>query len=91
MNKGQVIDKMAADAGISKAQAGAALNSFLDSVKSCLVDGDKLTLIGFGTFSVSERAARIGHNPKTGKKIQIAAKKSAKFKAGKALSEALNA
>ena len=82
MNKGELIDKMAADAGISKAQAKSALDSFTGSVSSTLSGGGRVSLVGFGSFSVSERAAREGRNPQTGAKIQIAAKKVAKFKAG---------
>lgn len=82
MNKGELIDKMAADAGISKAQAKSALDSFTGAVASTLSGGGRVSLVGFGSFSVSERAAREGRNPQTGAKIQIAAKKVAKFKAG---------
>ena len=86
MNKGDLIDKIAADAGITKASAGDALNSFMNAVKSTLQKGNKVTLVGFGTFSVSKRSARTGRNPQTGKEIKIAAKTVAKFKAGKELS-----
>ncbi len=89
MNKGDLIAKIADDAGLSKAQAGEALNSVLDSVTATLKKGGKVTLVGFGTFSVSERAARTGRNPQTGAEIKIAAKKVVKFKAGKELSEAV--
>lgn len=89
MNKGDLINQIAADAGLSKAQAGAALNSVLDSVAKTLKKGDKVTLVGFGTFSVSERAARTGRNPQTGKEIKIAAKNVVKFKPGKELSAAV--
>jgi len=82
MNKGDLIDKIAADAGITKASAGDALNSFMNAVKSTLQKGNKVTLVGFGTFSVSKRSARLGRNPQTGKEIKIAAKTVAKFKAG---------
>jgi DNA-binding protein HU-beta len=82
MNKGDLIDKMAKDAGVTKAAAGDALNAFMDAVKSTLQKGDKVTLVGFGTFSVSKRSARTGRNPQTGKEIKIAAKVVAKFKAG---------
>ena len=81
---------MAADAGISKVAAKAALESFTDNVTSALKGGDKVALVGFGTFSVSNRAARTGRNPQTGKTIQIAAKNVAKFKAGAGLSDAVN-
>jgi len=88
MNKGDLIDKIAADAGITKAAAGDALNSFMNAVKSTLQKGNKVTLVGFGTFSVSKRSARTGRNPQTGKEIKIAAKTVAKFKAGADLSAA---
>ena len=86
MNKSDLISQMASDAGITKAQAQSALNSFLDSTAGALKSGDKITLVGFGTFSVSSRAARTGRNPRTGKEIQIPAKKVVKFKAGSELS-----
>lgn len=82
MNKAELIDAMAADAGISKAQAKAALDSFTDNVAKALANNDRVSLVGFGSFSVSERAARDGRNPQTGEVIKIAAKKVAKFKAG---------
>lgn len=87
MNKADLIDKLASDAGISKKEAGAAIDSFTDAVTKTLKKGDKVTLVGFGTFSVSKRAARTGRNPQTGATIKIKAKKVAKFKAGKELSE----
>jgi DNA-binding protein HU-beta len=89
MNKGDLVNRIAQDAQVSKAQATAALNSVLSAVSETLKDGGKVTLIGFGTFSVSERAARTGRNPQTGATIQIAAKKVVRFKAGKELSEAV--
>jgi DNA-binding protein HU-beta len=85
MNKSELIEKMAEEAGITKAQAQAALNAFITSSAQALKQGDKISLIGLGTFSVSERSARKGRNPKTGKEINIAAKKLVRFKAGKAL------
>lgn len=87
MNKAELIDKIAESAGLTKVQAGAALEAFTDGVTSALAGGDKLTLVGFGTFSVSKRAARKGRNPKTGKEIKIPAKNVVKFKAGKGLSD----
>lgn len=87
MNKGDLIDRMASDAGITKAQAQNALDSFLESTTSTLKKGNKVTLIGFGTFSVSKRSARKGRNPQTGKEINIPAKKVVKFKPGKELSD----
>ena len=85
MNKGDLVTQIATDAGLSKAQAGAALNSVLDAITGSLKKGDKVTLVGFGTFSVSERAARTGRNPRTGKEIKISAKKVVRFKPGKEL------
>ncbi len=89
MNKGQLIDKIANDAKISKVQAGAALDSFIGATMGALKKGDKVTLVGFGTYSVSKRSARIGRNPQTGKEIKIPAKKVVKFKAGKEFSSKL--
>ncbi len=86
MNKAELITKIADDAGITKTQANATLDSFVDAVTKTLKKGDKVTLVGFGTFSVSKRAARNGRNPQTGAVIKIKAKKVAKFKAGKELS-----
>lgn len=85
MNKGDLVSQIATDAGLSKAQAGAALNSVLDTIAATLKKGDKITLVGFGTFAVSERAARTGRNPRTGKEIKIKAKKVVRFKPGKEL------
>ena len=82
MNKGELIEKIAKDAKISKVQAGNALNSAIDGIVTSLKKGGKVTLVVFGTFSVSSRKARTGRNPQTGKPIKIAAKKVAKFKAG---------
>ncbi|TBR18887.1 MAG: HU family DNA-binding protein [Chitinophagaceae bacterium] len=86
MNKAELINKLAGDAGLTKTQANAALDSFIGAVTKTLKGGSKVTLVGFGTFSVSKRAARNGRNPQTGAVIKIKAKKVAKFKAGKALS-----
>ncbi len=86
MNKAELVQKIADDSGISKAQANAALDSFTDAVTKTLKGGDKVTLVGFGTFSVSKRQARTGRNPQTGEAIKIKAKKVARFKAGKELS-----
>jgi DNA-binding protein HU-beta len=82
MNKGDLIKEIANKAKITNKQATAALDSFTTAVSSALKKGDKVTLVGFGTFSVSKRAARKGRNPQTGKVISIPAKKVAKFKAG---------
>jgi len=87
MNKGDLISKISEDAGISRTQANAAIDSFVDAVTKSLKGGGKVTIVGFGTFSVSKRSARVGRNPQTGEAIKIKAKKVAKFKAGKELSE----
>ena len=90
MNKSDLIDAMAADAGISKAAAKAALESLTNSVTNTLKDGGKVSLVGWGTWSVSKRAAREGRNPQTGATIQIAEKNIVKFKAGATLSDSVN-
>ena len=90
MNNTELIYKIAAGAGISKADAKKALDATTNALKEALVAGDKIQLVGFGTFSVSERPAREGINPATKEKIQIAAKKVAKFKAGAELADAIN-
>ncbi|MFN4285528.1 MAG: HU family DNA-binding protein [Lacibacter sp.] len=87
MNKAELVAKIAEDAGISKTQANAAVDSFIDAVTKTLKAGGKVTLVGFGTFSVSKRSARTGRNPQTGETIKIKARKVAKFKAGKELAE----
>jgi DNA-binding protein HU-beta len=89
MNKAELVAKLADDAGISKTQANAALDSFIEAVTKTLKGGGKVTLVGFGTFSISKRAARTGRNPQTGATIKIKAKKVAKFKAGKDLADKL--
>ena len=91
MNKGELINKIADSANLSKAQATDALNALLDGITDSLKSGDKVTLIGFGTFSVSHRDARTGRNPQTGESIQIAAKKVVKFKPGKEITDSVNA
>lgn len=83
MNKAELIDKIAKDAGVTKVQANDALDSFTSAVVSTLKKGNRVTLVGFGTYSVSERAARNGRNPQTGAVIKIKARKVPKFKAGK--------
>ena len=82
MNKAELIEAMANGAGISKADAKKALDAFVDSTTSTLKSGGRVALVGFGSFSVSNRSARTGRNPQTGKEIQIAAKNVVKFKAG---------
>ena len=90
MNKAQLISKIAEDAGITNAQASKALGAVINGVTSTLESGDKLTLVGFGTFSTSERAARKGRNPRTGETLNIAARKVVRFKAGKELAGRVN-
>ncbi len=86
MNKAELIDKIAKDSGITKTQANDTLDSFTNAVIASLKKGDRVTLVGFGTFSVSERSARNGRNPQTGEVIKIKARKVPKFKAGKEFS-----
>ena len=90
MNKAELIEAIASGAKLTKADAGRALDAFLEATTKTLKKGDKLTLVGFGTWSVTKRPARTGRNPKTGKAIKIAAKKVAKFKAGAALAKVVN-
>jgi DNA-binding protein HU-beta len=90
MNKAELIEAIASESKLTKADAGRALDAFINATSKALKKGDKLTLVGFGTFSVSKRSARTGRNPKTGKAIKIAAKKVAKFKAGAALAKVVN-
>lgn len=90
MNKSELVEAVATSADITKSSAGKAVDAVFDSIQSALSRGDSVSLIGFGTFSVSNRAARSGRNPRTGETIQIAASRAAKFKAGKGLKESLN-
>jgi DNA-binding protein HU-beta len=90
MNKGELIDSVAAKAGMSRADATKAVDAVLDSVTQELRGGGGVSLVGFGTFSVKARAARMGRNPRTGEAIQIKASNVPGFKAGKALKEAVN-
>ncbi|MFA4180462.1 HU family DNA-binding protein [Xylanibacter rodentium] len=90
MNKTELIEKIAAGSGLTKTDAKKALDATVEAIKETLIAGDKIALVGFGTFSVNERPAREGINPATKEKIQIAAKKVAKFKAGAELADALN-
>lgn len=90
MNKSELIDAIAATADLPKAAAGRALDAMVEAVTDALKKGDQVVLVGFGTFSVKERAARTGRNPQTGAPIQIAAAKIPSFKAGKALKDAVN-
>ncbi len=89
MNKAELIDAMAASAGLSKADAKKALDAFVESTTNALQNGERVALVGFGSFSVSERSARKGRNPQTGKEISIPAKKVVKFKAGADLSHGI--
>ena len=90
MNKAELIEAIVAKSGLSKKDAEAALNAMTEAVAQALKAGDKVALVGFGTFEVKERAARSGRNPKTGETIQIAASKHPAFAAGKALKDAVN-
>ncbi len=90
MNKAELIDSVATSADLSKSDAGHAVDAVLESITDALKGSDTVSLIGFGTFSISDRAARSGRNPRTGETISIAASKNVKFKAGKALKDAVN-
>jgi len=89
LTKADIIEKMASDADISKTAAGKALNSFIDNVVASIKKNNKVTLVGFGTFSISKRKARMGRNPQTGEEIKIKASKSPKFTAGKSFKDAV--
>ena len=90
MNKGELIDAVAGSAGLSRADATKAVDGILEAITSTLASGGGISLVGFGTFSVKARAARMGRNPRTGEAIQIKASNVPGFKAGKALKEAVN-
>ncbi len=90
MNKAELIDAIADGAELSKADAKKALDSMIGATTGALKKGDRVSLVGFGSFSVSKRKARTGRNPQTGKEIQIAAKNVVKFKAGAELSDSVN-
>ncbi len=90
MNKSELIDSVAEAAGLSKADAGKAVDALASTVTGALKKGDQVTLVGFGTFTVRDRAARTGRNPRTGAAINIPASKVPGFKAGKALKDAVN-
>jgi len=90
MNKGELVEAVAAAAGLSRADAGKAVDATLDAVTKTLKNGGSVSLVGFGTFSVKSRAARMGRNPRTGQAIQIAASNVPGFKAGKGLKDAVN-
>jgi DNA-binding protein HU-beta len=90
MNKAELIDAIAAESGLSKADAKKALDGFVSATANALKGGDRISLVGFGSFSLSNRAARTGRNPQTGKEIKIAAKNVVRFKAGAELSGKVN-
>ena len=90
MNKAQLIDAMAAESGLTKADTKRALDAFIKSTGAALKGGDRVGLVGFGSFGVSKRSARAGRNPQTGKEIKIPAKKVIKFKAGSELTDSVN-
>lgn len=90
MNKAELIDSISDGAGITKADAKKALDAFIDTTTKTLKKGDRLSLVGFGSFSISKRSARTGRNPQTGKEIQIPAKNVVKFKAGAELADSVN-
>jgi len=90
MNKTELIESISAQAAISKTTAGAALDAATNAITKALKKGDTVTLVGFGTFSVGKRAARVGRNPKTGEEIKIKARKAPKFTPGKGLKDAVN-
>jgi DNA-binding protein HU-beta len=89
MNKSELIDAIAESSGLSKADAGRALDGFIGAVTGALSKGDSVTLVGFGTYAVKERAERMGRNPQTGREITISAARLPSFKAGKALKDAI--
>ncbi|MCY4045911.1 MAG: HU family DNA-binding protein [Cellvibrionales bacterium] len=90
MNKSELIEAVATNADLPKAAAGRALDAVIDSITAALKEGDSVSLVGFGTFSVKERAARTGRNPQTGEPIQISAANVPSFKAGKSLKDSVN-
>ena len=90
MTKDELVTKISEEAGITKKEAGEALKAFTESVSEAMAKGDSVSLVGFGSFSVSQRSARTGRNPQTGETIQIPLRKTVKFKAGKALKDSVN-
>lgn len=90
MNKAELIDAISSSAKLSKADAGRALDAAVDAIEKSLKKGDRIALVGFGSFTISKRSARTGRNPQTGKEIKIAAKKVVKFKAGTELAKKIN-
>ncbi len=89
MNKSELVDSVAAAAGLSKAQSADAVDAVIGSIQSALKDGNQVSLVGFGTFLVTERAARVGRNPRTGEEIKIPAARLPKFRPGKGLKDAV--
>ena len=90
MTKAELVNAIAKDADLTKAQAGKALDATVNAISEALKQGDKITIVGFGTFSVGDRAARVGKNPQTGERLEIKASKVPKFKAGKLLKDSVN-
>ena len=90
MTKAELVNAIAKDADLTKAQAGKALDATVKAISEALKKGDKITIVGFGTLSVGERAARVGKNPQTGERLEIKASKVPKFKAGKLLKDSVN-
>lgn len=90
MNKGDLVEKIAEVSGLTKKDAEASVNAFIDTIQNALKKNEKVAIAGFGTFDVSNRKARTGRNPQTGEEIKIAASKSPKFKAGKSFKDMLN-
>ena len=90
MNKSELVKRISKDTGLSQATSGTALQSVLDAITDTIQAGEKVLLVGFGTFSVAERSARDGRNPGTGKKIKIPARKAVKFKAGTKFTDSIN-
>ena len=90
MNKGELVNAMAEKVGLTRAQAGEALDAAIDTITEALKKGEEVKIVGFGTFTVAERAAGEARNPRTGEKVQVAASKTPKFKAGAGLKDSLN-
>jgi len=90
VTKAELVNAIAKEADLTKAQAGKALDATVKAISEALKQGDKITIVGFGTFSVGERAARVGKNPQTGERLEIKASKVPKFKAGKLLKDSVN-
>ena len=89
MNKSELVDSVASETGLTKVQSAEAVDAVINSIQSALKDGDQVSLVGFGTFLVTDRAARIGRNPRTGEELKIPAAKLPKFRPGKGLKDAV--